>query len=139
MCLHRGPAWQYEIRESEEALQSYESQAEVDIIGSALQESLRNIAEVSDDSLEGVSESLCSMSVTSSDESVCSSLTTSIEEANVNELFHVPHLWTRVSDSDKQDMELGLVSSQDMEKFPGCLHCTQLVILFSKKNLNLQE
>lgn len=118
LCLHRGPAWQYEIRETEEALQSNESQAEVDIIGSALQESLLNLAEeVSDDSLEGVSESLCSMSVTSTNAFTCSSLTTRIDEANVDELFHVPHLWTGMSDSDKQDMELRLVSSQDMEKF----------------------
>ena len=36
------PAWQYEIRETEEAFQSHGNLAEVDIDGSALQESLLN-------------------------------------------------------------------------------------------------
>ena len=118
MCLHREPAWQYDIRETEEAFQSHGNQAEVDIIGSALQESLLNLdEEVCDDSLEGVDGSLCNMSAISSDASVCSTSTTSNEEANIDEVVHVPNLWTRVSDRDKQDMELGLVSSQEMEKF----------------------
>ena len=46
LCLRRGPAWQYEMREAEEAFQNHGNQAEVDIIGSALQESLLNLDEV---------------------------------------------------------------------------------------------
>lgn len=67
--------------------------------------------EVCDDSLDGVDRRLCSMSVTSSDVSACSISTTSNEETNIDEVMHVLNLWTHVSDRDKQDMELGLLSS----------------------------
>lgn len=61
----------------QENFQSHWNQAEVDITGSALQESLLNADEkVNDDSLKGVNERICSMSVTSSDASACSPSTT---------------------------------------------------------------
>lgn len=106
------------LEKQKEAFQSHGSQPEVDRIGSALQESLLNLnEEVCDDSLDGVDRRLCSMSVTSSDVSACSISTTSNEETNIDEVMHVLNLWTHVSDRDKQDMELGLLSSQEMEKF----------------------
>ena len=106
------------LEKQKEAFQSPGNQPEVDRIGSALQESLLNLnEEVCDDSLDGVDQRLCSMSVTSSDVSACSISTTSNEETNIDEVMHVPNLWTHVSDRDKQDMELGLLSSQEMKKF----------------------
>lgn len=75
--------------------------------------------EVCDDSLEGVDESLCSMSVTSRNTSVCSS-TISNKEPNIDEVMHIPNLRTHVSDIDKQDMELGLVSMEIIHSITPC-------------------
>ena len=85
------------LEKQKEAFQSPGNQPEVDRIGSALQESLLNLnEEVCDDSLDGVEQRLCSMSVTSSDVSACSISTTSNEETNIDEVMHVPNLWTHV-------------------------------------------
>lgn len=32
-------------------------------------------------------------------------------------MVHVPHLWTHVSQSQQQEIELGVVAPQEMEKF----------------------
>lgn len=113
LCLHRGPAWQYEIEpevlgeevsveeetveeESVEAEEEsvevefleeesfeMESVEEIDIIQSALQES-----------------------------SVCLTV-------DIKEIAHASHLWTNARTSQQMDIEVGLLSFQHMERIHG--------------------
>lgn len=109
LCLHRGPAWQYDVdiqNTTESPLQGHENSTisegtleENDIIQIVLQE-----ASLSLDDLNPSSETL--------ENACCNS-----ESQEPEDVVHVPHLWTRVSQSQQREIELGLVSLQEMEKF----------------------
>ena len=111
LCLHRGPAWQYEVESTNEtdgpllgnlgACTEDTSVEEVDIIQSALQESslCLNDLDLASDTLEDINPA-----------------NQSLENSASEGVVHISHLWTRVSESQQQEMELGLVSSQEMEQ-----------------------
>lgn len=117
LCLHRGPAWQYDVEleiEAEDSLlgpvdgaSTEDSVEDLDIIQCALQQSSLcfNDLDWSSDTLDDIinPESSLSENAASSSE----------------EVIHVPHLWTHVCESQQQEMELGLVSSKEMEKIHG--------------------
>ena len=110
-CLHRGPAWQYEVDNTngteEDPLpgnlsaSSPEMTEEIDIVQSALLESSLCL---NDQNLE--SDTLVDINRVSQ----------SLENSASEDVVHVSHLWARVSDSQQQEMELGLVSPQEMEQ-----------------------
>lgn len=114
LCLHRGPAWQYEVdntNKTEEdplpgnlSASSSEMTDEIDIIQSALLESSLCL---NDQDLE--SDTLVDINPVSQ----------LLESSTSEDVVHVSHLWARGSDSQQQEMELGLVSPQAMEKHHG--------------------
>ena len=74
---------------------------EVDIIQSALQESslCLNDLDLASNTLEDINPA-----------------NQSLENSASEGVVHISHLWTCVSESQQQEMELGLVSSQEMEQ-----------------------
>ena len=114
LCLHRGPVWQYEV-EPQVGVSTYEVDgSNVDIIQSALEQFSLSLKESSDSLMDGESVTV----------PFCSSpsLKENVGEDNlhhtdgVEDVVHVSHLWNRVPESARQELEQGLVSQQEMEK-----------------------
>lgn len=109
LCLHRGPAWQYDVdthstiesplQDNECSTSSVGTLDEEDIIQIALQESSLSVDDLS-------------LSNEMSEDSCCST-----EGQEPEDVVHVPYLWTHVSQSQQQEIELGVVPPQEMEKF----------------------
>ena len=114
LCLHRGPGWQYEVSgkldsvELEGSLSDAvdssveDTVGELDIIQSALQESSLCL-----DDFDWTSDTLDNSNPVSP---------VPENPGSFQDIVHVPHLWTHVDKSHQQDMELGFISSQEMEK-----------------------
>ena len=104
LCLHRGPAWQYEVAAgnslsgAEDSVEE-ESGEEVDIIQRALQESSFCLSDT-----EWASETLDNVDPPA---------------VGNTEIVHVSHLWTHASPNQQMDMEVGLMASDHMEKIHG--------------------
>lgn len=144
LCLHRGPVWQYESStETDGPLENVVNQsetsigmdvAEVDIIQEALQQSSIDLdadheVQIDSDTLELVNTSICNLSISVDEVPTCFSSTNHKEFQNTSSILpspkstkgaedqqHVSHLWTSLSKMDMCEMELGLVSSREMEK-----------------------
>ena len=114
LCLHRGPVWQYEV-EPQVGVYTYEVDwSNVDIIQSALEQSSLSLEESSDSLMDGESVAVPFCSSPSLEENVHEE---NLHHADgVEDVVHVSHLWNRVPESARQEMEQGLVSPQEMEK-----------------------
>ena len=131
LCLHRGPAWQYDlIVETEGSVQGNPDDTskdveggQIDIIQSALQQSSLSLElEEGNDTLDLSSSTLCtspaSIPIFSSpitDETEENAVSTP-ELCEVGDLMHISDLWNSVPEDERREMELGLVSSQEMER-----------------------
>ena len=119
LCLHRGPVWQYEV-EPQAAVNVNVDQAhssEVDIIQSALLQSSLSL-EDSNDTLDLSNTTPSLMDIEPATTPTCSSPIgeeVSLEANVVEDVIHVSHLWNRVPESTRQEVEQGLVSPQEME------------------------
>ena len=107
LCLHGGQVWQYEV-EPQVGVNTYEVDgSNVDIIQSALEQSSLSLEESSDSLMDGEPVAVPSF---------CSSpsLEENVHEENfhhadgVEAVVHVSHLWNRVSESARQEMEQAL-------------------------------
>lgn len=142
LCLHRGPAWQYDedpmpVQSVQNTLDhsSAADNEEIDIIQSALQQSSLSLdLEESSVSLE-LSSTMSGCSGTSVqysnpqnsssaeiEEDQCLSplveenVIPSPEPSDGVQVAHLPHLWTHASSIERQEVELGLLSPQEMER-----------------------
>lgn len=142
LCLHRGPAWQYDedpmpVQSVQNTLDhsSAADNEEIDIIQSALQQSSLSLdLEESSVSLE-LSSTMSGCSGTSVqhsnqqnsssaeiEEDQCLSplveenVIPSPEPSDGVQVAHLPHLWTHASNIERQEVELGLLSPQEMER-----------------------
>lgn len=142
LCLHRGPAWQYDedpmpVQSVQNTLDhsSAADNEEIDIIQSALQQSSLSLdLEESSVSLElsstmsgcsGTSVQYSNQQNSSSaeiEEDQCLSplveenVIPSPEPSDSVQVAHLPHLWTHASNNERQEVELGLLSPQEMER-----------------------
>lgn len=142
LCLHRGPAWQYDedpmpVQSVQNTLDhsSAADNEEIDIIQSALQQSSLSLdLEESSVSLElsstmsgcsGTSVQYSNQQNSSSaeiEEDQCLSplveenVIPSPEPSDGVQVAHLPHLWTHASNNERQEVELGLLSPQEMER-----------------------
>ena len=114
LCLHRGPVWQYEV-EPQVGVNTHDVDgSNVDIIQSALEQSSLSLEESSDSLMDGESVTVPFCSSPSFEENVSEE---NLHHADgVEDVVHVSHLWNRVPESVRQEMEQGLVSKQEMEK-----------------------
>ena len=107
LCLHRGPVWQYEVEPQVEVNTCEVDGSNVDIIQSVLEQSKLSLEESRDSLMDGGSVAVhvpfCSSP----------SLEENVHEENlhhvdgVEDVVHVSHLWNRVPDSARQEMEQG--------------------------------
>lgn len=142
LCLHRGPAWQYDedpmpVQSVQNTLDhsSAADNEEIDIIQSALQQSSLSLdLEESSVSLElsstmsgcsGTSVQYSNQQNSSSVEIEADQCLSPLVEENVIsspepsdgvQVAHLPHLWTHASNIERQEVELGLLSPQEMER-----------------------
>ena len=142
LCLHRGPAWQYDedpmpVQSVQNTLDhsSAADNEEIDIIQSALQQSSLSLdLEESSVSLElsstmsgcsGTSVQYSNQQNSSSaeiEEDQCLSplveenVIPSPEPSDGVQVAHLPHLWTHASNIERQEVALGLLSPQEMER-----------------------
>ena len=141
LCLHRGPAWQYDDPMPVQSVQntldhsSAADNEEIDIIQSALQQSSLSLdLEESSVSLElsstmsgcsGTSVQYSNQQNSSSaeiEEDQCLSplveenVIPSPEPSDGVQVAHLPHLWTHASNIERQEVALGLLSPQEMER-----------------------
>ena len=115
LCLHRGPVWQYEV-EPQAAVHVNVDETDssnMDIIQSALQQSSLSLKDsyaldLSDTTFTG-NESVAIPTSYSplSEENIPEEITH--ETSDVEDVIHVSHLWNRVSESTRQEVEQGLV------------------------------
>jgi hypothetical protein len=136
LCLHRGPTWQYEtcaeqVKDIEQKEES--STTDDNIIEKALMLSSIDL-EDSIDNVDDINISMCNMSLSTSDEissfyimphneeDIPLVSTQTIECADTDDppvviSPAVSHLWTSLSSNDSREIELGLVSPEQMEQF----------------------
>ena len=125
LCLHRGPVWQYKVepQAAEHVNVDEADSSDMDIIESALQQSSLSLEDNSDTlDLSNITPSFmdndtfamptCSSPL--SEEYVPEEI--SPEANGVEDVIHVSHLWNRVPESARQEVEQGLVSPQEMER-----------------------
>ena len=147
LCLHRGPAWQYE-RQVEENSPNKESSNEKSLVEMALEQSGVNLddgsfSELSDisnlsngdeycdvsqeivnysytDQLLGISVGMAAVNLANTvslDSSACAAAHPTVEEPEVSNLLCLPHLWTNVKSTDQYEMLLGEDVPAKMEKY----------------------
>ena len=143
LCLHRGPAEQYDedpmpvqsVQNTLDHSSGADNEEEIDIIQSALQQSSLSLdLEESSVSLE-LSSTMSGCSNTSveypnqqnsssvaieEDQSLSplveKNVISSPEPSDGGQVAHLSHLWTHASNIERQEVELGLLSPQEMER-----------------------
>lgn len=134
LCLHRGPVWQYEVepQAAEHVNVDEADSSDMDIIESALQQSSLSLEDSSDTlDLSNITPSFmdndtfamptCSSPL--SEENVPEEI--SPEANGVEDVIHVSHLWNRVPESARQEVEQGAGFSSGNGK--AAFHSTELI------------
>ena len=145
LCLHRGPAWQYEEQTNDESLlgASCSSEAELmegnplgadsvgeESVGADLVEQIDIIQNALQESSLSLDDFDCASDSFDDNNPVSPELENSV--SSFGEVARVPNLWTHVSGSQEYDMEMGL-DAKEMEK----VHDIRPTVHYSKRNPGL--